>query len=143
MQMKWDPKEEEFIRANKPIMDANKLTEELNKKFKTNRSKGSVDSKIQRMSLTKKKNHTTENGSEAALEIEGRKHTQQIREIADMINLNKEIKIKVTADKQNVPIRFIDGVVISKNSKFITVKSGNYKESFMCADFYTRKVEII
>ncbi len=142
MKKMWDTEEEKFINDNWPITDIHKFTEEFNKKFAT-RTLVSIRCKIDRMHLQKEKNHRSNNIKETELEKQGKRHTQQIRKISDMFDLNKEIKIKLISGVQNTSTRFIKGKIIVKTDNLITLELENYKESFPYIDFYTGLAVIV
>lgn len=142
MKKMWDTEEEKFINDNWPITDIHKFTEEFNKKFAT-RTLVSIRCKIDRMYVHEEKNHRSNNINETEFEKQGKRHTQQIREIADMFDLNKEIKIKLVPGIQNTHARFIEGKVVVKTDNLITLELDHYRESFLYTDFYTRRAVIV
>lgn len=142
MKRMWQAQEEKFISDNWPITDIHKFMEEFNKKFAA-RTLVSIRCKIDRMYVHEEKNHRSNNINETELEKQGKRHTQQIRKIADMFDLNKEIKIKLVPGIQNTHARFIEGKVVVKTDKLIILESKHYKESFPYIDFYTRRAVIV
>lgn len=145
MQKKWSPAEEQFIRVNWPVITASKITKALNEKFGTDRTEASIDGKVDRMNLPKKREYSRHGdiNAETELEIQGRLKTLELLRIKNLIEAYSSIKIKVKTSGPNAPDKILDGVVIQKNNSFIAVKTKEYIECCRYTDFYTGKAVII
>lgn len=142
---KWTLAEENFVIVNWSCMSARELTEALNEKFKTQRSKSSVDCKIDKLNLPKKREYRRNSGDniETKLEIQGRLKTKELYEIKNRFGINQQIRIKTIETITKPVIRILEGLVIGKTESLVTVQKGRYKESFAYIDFYTRRAVVL
>lgn len=141
----WTKQEENFLKVNWTNMNLIELVEALNKKFRTKRSKSSVNCKINRLKLPSKRDHDRNNSynRESQIEIQGRIKTIEINRIKELLKGKDNLKLRVKNDNKRELIRLVNGVVIQKNDSFIVIKFGNYNESFRYTDFLTGRAVIM
>lgn len=81
--------------------------------------------------------------SETLLEIRARERMKELLKISNSFNLREKIRIKAIETITKSAVNIIEGTVISKTDKLVTIQNGQYPVSFAYVEFYIGKAVII
>lgn len=130
LKKEWSKDEENFIKENHDKMTYEQMSTSLGI------TRGVLNTKIQSMIALNQLIRQKANGAalDSDLERRGRAKTYQLKSIKESIDTLEVIRFKRALSTSKI----ITGRIIQRTDNFITIDTGNSKESFSYVDFYNK-----